>query len=123
MSKPVVEEVLPQLFRAEIPLPRNPLKAVNSYIIRDRERSLVIDTGMNRDECREAMMAALKELQVDLRRTDLYITHMHVDHLGLAVMLAGLTHASTSTAPMPRSWPGTMSGSFSSRRPHGTASP
>ena len=88
MSKPVVEEVLPQLFRAEIPLPRNPLKAVNSYIIRDRERSLVIDTGMNRDECREAMMAALKELQVDLRRTDLYITHMHVDHLGLAVMLA-----------------------------------
>ncbi len=83
MSEPVFEEVLPQLFRAEIPLPNNPLKATNSYIIKDRERNLVIDTGMNLEECHTAMMAALKELRIDLHRTDFYITHLHVDHLGL----------------------------------------
>jgi glyoxylase-like metal-dependent hydrolase (beta-lactamase superfamily II) len=88
MSKPVFEEVLPQLFRAEIPLPKNPLKAVNSYIIKDKERNLVIDTGMNLEECHMAMMAVLKELQIELRRTDFYITHLHVDHLGLVGRLA-----------------------------------
>jgi glyoxylase-like metal-dependent hydrolase (beta-lactamase superfamily II) len=88
MSKPVFEEVLPQLFRAEIPLPKNPLKTINSYIIKDKERNLVIDTGMNLEECHTAMMEALGELQIDLHRTDFYITHMHVDHLGLVGRLA-----------------------------------
>jgi glyoxylase-like metal-dependent hydrolase (beta-lactamase superfamily II) len=49
---------------------------------------LIIDTGLNRDECIEAMRSALKELQVDLERTDLFISHLHSDHLGLAATLA-----------------------------------
>lgn len=83
MSKPFIEKVLPGLYRAEIPLPRNPLKATNSYLIKDRERNLIIDTGMNRKECLEAFTAVLKELEIDLSRTDLFITHLHADHLGL----------------------------------------
>ncbi len=88
MNKPVFEEVLPQLFRAEIPLPNNPLKATNSYIIKDKERNLIIDTGMNLEECHTAMTAVLKELRIDLDQTDFYITHLHVDHLGLVGELA-----------------------------------
>ncbi|NLA26616.1 MAG: MBL fold metallo-hydrolase, partial [Firmicutes bacterium] len=83
MSKPVMEEVIPQLFRAEIPLPKNPLKATNSYIIKSSHRNLIIDTGMNREECLTAMKAVLKELEIDLAQTDFFITHLHADHLGL----------------------------------------
>ncbi|GAI56909.1 unnamed protein product, partial [marine sediment metagenome] len=47
----MAEEILPNLYKIEVPLPRNPLKAVNSYIIKANEKSLIIDTGMNREEC------------------------------------------------------------------------
>ena len=76
------EQILPDLFRIEVPLPQSPLKALNSYLIKDQERSLIIDTGMNREECLGPMLASLKELEVDLNRTDFFITHLHADHLG-----------------------------------------
>jgi len=80
----IVEEIRPDLYRAEIPLPRNPLKATNSYIIRSPERNLVIDTGMNREECRSALLDAFDQLVIDLTRTDFFVTHLHADHVGLA---------------------------------------
>jgi glyoxylase-like metal-dependent hydrolase (beta-lactamase superfamily II) len=76
-------ELFPHIFRKLIPLPKNPLRAVNSYVIKGDGRHLVIDTGMNRPECREAMTAYLAALGVDLARTDFFITHFHADHLGL----------------------------------------
>ncbi|MCL6634580.1 MAG: MBL fold metallo-hydrolase [Peptococcaceae bacterium] len=85
----MVEEILPGLYRMEIPLPNNPLKAVNSYVIKSPGRNLVIDTGMNREECVTAIQAGLGELGIDLRETDFFITHMHADHSGLVAALAG----------------------------------
>ena len=79
----MIEEVWPNIFRTEIPLPANPLKAINSYIVRGGNRFLIIDTGMNRPECLEAMQSSLKKLGVDLRQTDFFITHVHADHFGL----------------------------------------
>jgi glyoxylase-like metal-dependent hydrolase (beta-lactamase superfamily II) len=87
----MTEEVLPNLFRIEIPLPGSPLKSLNSYVIRARERNLIIDTGMNRKECLAAMQAGLQELGVDLERTDFFITHMHADHSGLVARLVTAT--------------------------------
>jgi glyoxylase-like metal-dependent hydrolase (beta-lactamase superfamily II) len=83
----MTEEILPNLYRIQIPLPRSPLKALNSYVIRDTERNLIIDTGWNQDECLTAMRAGLKELGVDARRTDFFITHLHADHFGLLSQL------------------------------------
>lgn len=83
-----MDEVAPELFRIEVPLPENPLKAVNSYVVRGKDRNLVIDTGMRRDECERALMAGLQELDIDLSRTDFFITHLHADHLGLVTRLA-----------------------------------
>lgn len=80
--------MLPQLFRAEIPLPNNPLKATNSYIIKDKKRNLIIDTGLNLEECHAVMITILNELKIDMRQTDFYITHFHIDHLGLVGKLA-----------------------------------
>jgi len=48
-------EILPNLYRIEIPLPKNPLKALNAYAIKSPERNLIIDTGWNQQECMDAM--------------------------------------------------------------------
>jgi glyoxylase-like metal-dependent hydrolase (beta-lactamase superfamily II) len=84
----VFEEILPNLYRIEIPLPRSPLKALNSYLIKGNNRFLIIDTGLNRAECKNVMFSDLEILNVDLKKTDFFITHMHADHLALVAVLA-----------------------------------
>lgn len=81
------EEVLNGLYRIEIPLLGNPLKFLNSYVIKGNERNLIIDTGFNSDECFKAMMDGLDELELSLEQTDFFITHFHVDHFGLVSRL------------------------------------
>ncbi len=87
MTETFIEQIGPDLYRTEVPLPKNPLKATNSYLIKGQERNLIIDTGMNREECREAMMDYLTRLNVDLDRTDFFVTHLHTDHIGLVDVL------------------------------------
>jgi len=82
------EEILPNIYRLAIPLPASPLKALNSYVIRRRGRHLVINCGMRRKECRQAMVRGLKWLGIDAASCDFFITHFHVDHLGLVSDLA-----------------------------------
>ena len=82
------EEISPHLYRLKIPLPESPLKFLNAYVIRGPERNLLIDTGLNRRECLEAMQEGLKKLDVRLSETDLFITHLHADHFGLVTRLA-----------------------------------
>jgi glyoxylase-like metal-dependent hydrolase (beta-lactamase superfamily II) len=89
----MIEEILKNLYRIEIPLPGSPLNAVNSYLIKAPRRNLIIDTGMNRKECLKVMQIELRKLGVDLRRTDFFITHIHADHLGLISSLT--TNTST----------------------------
>ena len=72
------------IYRIEIPLPNNPMKLLNSYFIKGNGtgRNLIIDTGFNRPECRDAMDEALDLLHTDLNETDIFITHLHADHSG-----------------------------------------
>lgn len=76
------ELVLPNVHRIEVPLPNTPLKAINCYLLRGEDRWLLIDTGMHRRICRETLEQALIELDVDLHKTDFFITHLHSDHIG-----------------------------------------
>ncbi|MGB8706535.1 MAG: MBL fold metallo-hydrolase [Dehalococcoidia bacterium] len=87
----MIEEILPDLYRVEIPLPRSPLKALNSYMVKGNGRFLIIDTGMNREECLRPMHSALQKLGIDLDKTDFFITHLHADHSGLVGVLASDT--------------------------------
>lgn len=86
----MVERIARGLYRIEVPLPGNPLKSINSYVIQG-DRNLIVDTGMRRPECEEALRAGLHELEVDLARTDFFITHLHADHLGLVTAFAADT--------------------------------
>ncbi len=83
----MIEELEANLFRIEVPLPQNPLKSINSYIVRGNERNLMIDTGMNRKECSDVLESSLKKLGVSMSRTDIFVTHFHADHMGLVTHL------------------------------------
>jgi glyoxylase-like metal-dependent hydrolase (beta-lactamase superfamily II) len=84
----MTEEIYANIFKVEIPLPKNPLKVVNSYFIISKDRNLIIDTGMKHKLCKDAMYEAIKSHNIDLNKTDFFITHLHADHMGLVKYLA-----------------------------------
>lgn len=84
----MIKQVLPDIYRIEIPLPNNPLKATNAYFIRGDKKNLLVDNGFNCDESRQAMDEAIKQLNISMETTDLFITHLHSDHAGLTKYLA-----------------------------------
>ncbi len=84
----MIEQVLSNIYRIEVPVPENPLRVVNCYLIKAPGEFLLIDTGMNRQECVDELSAGLKKLSVDLDKTSFFITHWHADHLGMVTTLA-----------------------------------
>lgn len=82
------EKIIDNIFRIKVPLPQSPLGYLNSYVLKGKTRNLVIDTGLNRPECLQAMSAGLKSLGIALKNTDFFLTHMHSDHSGLAPTLS-----------------------------------
>lgn len=85
----MIQELYPSIHLLEIPLPDNPLRAINCYMIKGSERNLVIDTGFDIAEGRRTLSDAMDRLGFDPGQTDLLITHLHSDHSGLAAHLAG----------------------------------
>lgn len=80
----MAKHLVDNLWQLEIPLEGNPLKTLNSYLIVGEERSLLIDTGFRWTSCRLAMERELAEVGVDQSRMDVFATHLHSDHVGLA---------------------------------------
>jgi Zn-dependent hydrolases, including glyoxylases len=78
----------PELYCVDIPLPNNPLKNLNCYMLRSNGKLLVIDTGFRIPETAEVLLAALAELGVSFQDTTLFLTHLHSDHTGLADLFA-----------------------------------
>lgn len=85
----MIKQVLPGVYRIQIPLEGNPLRNLNSYVIKDDGRALVIDTGFRTEPCRTALQSALDELGVRKEETDVLLTHLHADHSGLSDVFAG----------------------------------
>jgi glyoxylase-like metal-dependent hydrolase (beta-lactamase superfamily II) len=80
----MVKEVYANIYQIEVPLPDNPLKKINTYLIKGSEKSLLIDTGFNHPLCQEILMEGLNQLEIKLEDLELFITHLHSDHSGLA---------------------------------------
>lgn len=79
---------LPNIYELHIPLPDSPLRAINCYIVKTPGgRGLIVDTGFNNKEGEALILSALKELEMTLDETDIFITHLHVDHCGLVYKL------------------------------------
>lgn len=81
----MLTKVADNIYKKAVPLPNNPLREINAYIITG-EKTLLIDTGFNRPECEEALKSAFTELGIE--STDLFITHLHSDHCGLIAKFA-----------------------------------
>lgn len=84
----MIEEIYPDIFKLEIPLLNSPLRALNSYLIKSEDRSLIIDTGFNTEEGRQILWAGLGEIGADIGSSDLLVTHHHADHTGLSAALS-----------------------------------
>ncbi len=82
MSDVKMDEVAPGIHLIKVPLPDNPLKELNSYLIEDSARPLLIDVGFDRPECEEALDAALRSLGYTFNDIDVLFTHSHPDHIG-----------------------------------------
>ena len=88
----MVENVYKNIYMIYIPLPGNPLKWLNCYVIRAEKggKNLLIDTGFNRPECYEALMDGLHELDIVPADMDVYLSHIHSDHTGNAGALQAM---------------------------------
>ena len=88
-TEPTVEEVADGVHRIPLPLPNDGLRAVNVYVIRDRDgRLTLIDSGWSIPQAREQLVDMLGKLghtPQDINR--FLVTHVHRDHytLGLAL--------------------------------------
>lgn len=78
-----MKEIFKNIYTFEVTLPNSPLKFINSYIIKGKDKTLLIDTGYNRTETKSDLLAGLRELNVELKDISLIITHLHADHTGL----------------------------------------
>ena len=76
------------IYTIPVPLPNNPLRQLNSYVIKGEGRNLVIDTGFKLEECRKALCDGLEELGVDMNCTDIFLSLLHSVLIGLAAELA-----------------------------------
>jgi glyoxylase-like metal-dependent hydrolase (beta-lactamase superfamily II) len=86
-------EVPSGVYLIELPLPFS-LGHINVYLVRLKSGYLLIDCGMNTDECFDALARALESAGAawhDIRV--ILLTHVHPDHMGLAPRLLQLTPA------------------------------
>lgn len=77
----------PDIYKIYVPLPNNPLKNLNCYVIKTPEKNLIIDTGFDLEECLNALKEGLRELNIDIDKTDMFLTHLHSDHTGLVTKI------------------------------------
>lgn len=79
-----MQELYKNIFWGEVILPKSPLKALNLYLIRSDDYTLLIDSGFDTPQSEESFFALLEEADVQKGKVDMYLTHLHADHSGLA---------------------------------------
>ena len=84
----MIKQITPFLYSIPVTLPNSPLKSLNCYVFVGPERKLLVDTGFNRPECLESLQSGIRELGLDMHKTDIFVTHCHADHCGLVPAIA-----------------------------------
>lgn len=86
-------EMLPGVYLIELPLPFS-LGHINVYLVRIDSGYMLVDCGMDTDECFDALARALERAGIAWRDIHvILLTHVHPDHIGLARRLLQLTAA------------------------------
>lgn len=79
----MIREIQKDIYQIEVVLPNNPLKILNAYLIKGKDRNLLIDTGFAKKESYESLLRGLDKLNIDMKKTDVFLTHLHNDHISL----------------------------------------
>lgn len=83
-------EFLPGIYKVLQKTDRGNTTEINIFIIPGKkgERSLMIDAGFQDENCLAQMEGVLKELDISYEDLDVFLTHKHHDHSGLASVYA-----------------------------------
>lgn len=76
-----VNQLADDLYQIMIPYPYTHA-IVNTYLVRSGERDLLIDCGGPNEGVREIQQQVFDEIGVDLSKLDIFLTHLHADHIG-----------------------------------------
>ena len=87
-----MEELFPGIYRETVQLQGAEVNPMNLYLVKGRagERSLLVDTGFGVEPCMEAVERLLGAAEISCQELDVFITHNHPDHSGLAGRLSAL---------------------------------
>lgn len=83
-----MREVYRNIFEETILYPGQHSIPRNLLVVKQPERSLMVDTAMQLPQDRQFVLNMLKELDIDCDKLDIFITHDHPDHTGLVEELA-----------------------------------
>src|SRR5688572_3366373 len=87
-------ELVPGVWRLQLPNPGGSFPFVNTYLIRDADGFLLVDCGIATAECGEALDRQLGELGVPIDAVHTFVaTHGHQDHYGQAPRVRELSGA------------------------------
>lgn len=77
-----MKTLAPNLYKVTLTNKAMRTSSRNLYMIKSDDRSLMIDTSWKVPECLNDMENALKELSIDYKDLDIFVTHNHADHSG-----------------------------------------
>ena len=97
-------ELLPNLYLVRVPLPHNPLRALNSYLILSKDRTTIVDVGFNHPACEEALGQALAALGRTWDGVEIVLTHSHPDHTGNLDRIYPTACRSSRTSTRSKRW-------------------
>ena len=79
-----VKQLAPDVWSINLPLPFR-LRSINLYLLRGADGYALIDAGIDTVESRTAFEAGIGAIGVDPSDiADVYVTHMHPDHIGMS---------------------------------------
>lgn len=81
-------QITDNIYQILVDMSYSPLKNLNAYLIKGADRNLLIDTGDRQTECLVSLKKGLAELEIDMGKTDILLTHLHTDHTGLISAIA-----------------------------------
>ena len=84
----MIKEVAKDIYTFEVKLPNNPLKALNVYVVKGGDRTVVFDTGFNAEESKMDLLNGLEALDLKIEDVEVVLTHLHSDHVGLVNLVA-----------------------------------
>lgn len=87
-----LQEILPGIYQLELHGNFKSIDEIKIYIIPGKnpkeDRSLMIDVGFHDMACMETLEQVLKALGIPFEKLDIFLTHKHHDHCGLASTFA-----------------------------------